>query len=149
MRSTSDRVRQAISFELIGLALVTPLGAWGFDLPMADISAIGVGGVVIATIWNYLYNVGFDAALHHVRGGTHKSMPVRILHAVLFDVGLLAMLMPLIAWYLGISLLHALAMDVAFALFYMVYTFVFNWAYDLAFPLPVWQEPARTSHVVP
>jgi uncharacterized membrane protein len=30
-------------------------------------------------------------------------------------------------------------MDVSFALFYVVYAFVFNWAYDRIFPLPDWQ----------
>ena len=48
-------------------------------------------------------------------------------------------LMPFIAWYLGISLWQAFVMDVAFALFYLVYAFVFNWAYDRLFPLPEWQ----------
>lgn len=27
-------------------------------------------------------------------------------------------------------------MDVSFALFYLVYAFVFNWAYDWIFPIP-------------
>jgi uncharacterized membrane protein len=58
---------------------------------------------------------------------------------VLFEIGLLLMLMPLIAVYLGITLWEALAMDVAFALFYMGYALAFNWAYDRVFPLPEWQ----------
>ena len=28
-------------------------------------------------------------------------------------------------------------MDVAFALFYLIYAFIFNWIYDLVFPIPV------------
>lgn len=31
MCSTLDRIRQAISFELIGVLIVTPLVAWGYD----------------------------------------------------------------------------------------------------------------------
>ncbi|MFN6986918.1 MAG: chlorhexidine efflux transporter, partial [Rhizobium oryzihabitans] len=27
-----------------------------------------------------------------------------------------------------------------FALFYVVYAFVFNWSYDRLFPLPEWQS---------
>ncbi|MEQ9476658.1 chlorhexidine efflux transporter, partial [Marinovum algicola] len=46
---------------------------------------------------------------------------------------------PFIAWYLGISLWQAFVMDVSFALFYMVYAFGFNWAYDRLFPLPEWK----------
>ena len=48
--------------------------------------------------------------------------------------------MPFIAWYLNISLAHALVMDISFALFYVVYAFVFNWSYDRVFPLPEWKS---------
>lgn len=67
---------------------------------------------------------------------------MRVAHAVLFEVGLLAVLMPFIAWYLGVSLLQALLMDASFALFYMVYAFAFNWAYDRVYPV---QECAYPS----
>ena len=33
MRSTKDRIRQALSFEIIGLIIVTPLFAWLFSHP--------------------------------------------------------------------------------------------------------------------
>jgi uncharacterized membrane protein len=142
MRSTSDRIRHAISFEIIGLALVTPLGALAFGMPVADIGVVGVAGATIATGWNYLYNLGFDHVMQRLTGGTKKSLAVRVLHAVLFEGGLLVALLPLIAWYLGISLLQAFMMDVSFALFYLVYAFVFNLAYDRIFPLPDWQRKA-------
>ncbi|MBB6464400.1 PACE efflux transporter [Aminobacter carboxidus] len=141
MRTTLDRVRHAISFELIGLALVTPLGAWAFDMPMGDIGVVAIVSATIATIWNYLFNLGFDHLLVAIKGSVKKSLKVRVAHAVLFEVGLLAVLMPFIAWYLGISLLQALLMDASFALFYMVYAFVFNWAYDRVYPVE--ERPAK------
>lgn len=140
MRTTRDRIRHAISFEIIGLALVTPLGAWAFGMPMHDIGVIGFASATIATLWNYVYNLGFDWVMQRMRGSTQKTGPIRVLHAVLFEGGLLVALLPLIAWYLGISLGQAFLMDVSFALFYMGYAFVFNWAYDRLFPLPEWQE---------
>jgi uncharacterized membrane protein len=145
MRTTSDRIRHTISFELIGLALVVPLGAWAFGMPMTDIGVVGIVGATIATVWNYAYNLVFDIALQRVTGGTRKSLPARVVHAVLFELGLLAILMPFLAWYLGVSLLQAFLMDVAFAAFYMVYAFVFNWAYDRVFPLPEWQEASQPA----
>ncbi|MEZ0172258.1 PACE efflux transporter [Microvirga sp. TS319] len=144
MRTTRDRIRHALSFELIGLALVTPLGAWIFGMPMADIGVVGVGAATIATIWNYVYNLGFDALMQRLTGGTQKSVAIRVAHAVLFEAGLLIVLMPLIAWYLGIGLVQAFFMDVSFAVFYMVYAFVFNWGYDRVFPLPAWQTSSQT-----
>ena len=142
MRSAWDRLRHAISFELGGLALVSPLGAWAFAMPVADITLVRIACAIIATAWTYVYNLAFDAILKHVCGGTRKSIPVRVLHAVVFEAGLLAMLTPLLAWALGISLVHAFVMDVAFALFFVVYAFVFNWVYDRMFCVSVLQEPA-------
>ncbi|QRM53342.1 PACE efflux transporter [Sinorhizobium sp. BG8] len=146
MRSTRDRVRHAISFELIGLALVSPLGAWAFGMPVAEIGVVGVVGATLATGWNYIYNLGFDHIMLRLRGGTQKTVLVRVLHAVLFEAGLLAALLPLIAWYLDVSLYQAFLMDVSFALFYMVYAFVFNWAYDRVFPIAAWQPAAQQEH---
>ena len=145
MRSAWDRLRHAISFELGGLALVSPLGAWAFDLPVADITVVRIGCAIIATVWTYAYNLAFDTVLQRLRGGHEKSIPMRILQAVLFEAGLLAMLTPLLAWYLGISLVHAFVMDVVFALFYVVYAFVFNWAYDRMCCVSARQEPAIPS----
>ncbi|MEQ9634962.1 MAG: PACE efflux transporter [Devosia marina] len=139
MRTTADRIRHAISFELIGILIATPLAAFAFHLHAGDSAVIIVGSATVAMIWNYVYNLVFDKALNRLAGTTLKSGPVRIAHAVLFEIGLLIMLMPLIALYLGISLWQALIMDLAFALFYMVYALVFNWAYDRLFPLPEWQ----------
>lgn len=140
MRRTADRIRHAISFELIGILLATPLGAFVFHLHAGDSAVIVIGSATVAMAWNYVFNLGFDHAMTRLSGTTLKSLPLRIAHAVLFELGLLAMLMPLTALYLGISLWQAFLMDIAFALFYMGYALVFNWAYDRLFPLPEWQQ---------
>ncbi len=136
MRSRADRIRHAVAFELIGLFLITPLGAWVMEMPM---HAIGFGravGSLIATAWNYGYNLVFDRALLRLTGGIAKSQPVRALHAVLFEGGLVLILVPYLAWQLGIPLWQALMMDLGFVGFYLVYAYAFNWAYDTVFPPP-------------
>ena len=140
MRTKRDRIRHAISFEIIGLALVMPLGAFVFPLPISDIGIVGIVSATIATGWNYLYNLIFDQVMQWWSGTTLKGAALRVAHAVLFELGLLLVLLPFIAWQLDISLMQALAMDVSFALFYVVYAFVFNLAYDRLFPLPEWQQ---------
>jgi Predicted membrane protein len=143
MRSTRDRIRHALSFEIIALLIVTPLGALFFEKPIEDIGVIAIGGATIATGWNYLYNLGFDHLMRRMTGGTQKSPAIRVAHSILFELGLLIVLLPFVAWYLDISLWEALVMDIAFALFYVAYAFVFNWAYDRIFPLPEWKEQAE------
>jgi len=136
MRQTSDRIRHAISFELIALAIVTPLGMLFFDLPLKDMGVVTIVSATIATGWNYLYNLLFDHAMLRLRGAVHKTPAIRVVHAVLFEAGLLIVLIPFIALYLGVGLWTALVMDVALAGFYLVYAFCFNWAYDVIFPIP-------------
>lgn len=136
MRSTPDRIRHALSFEIIGLILVTPLGALALHLPLAEVGVVTLVSATLATLWNYGYNILFDHALLRLTGRVGKTVAARVAHAVLFEAGLLVILMPFIAWYLGVSLWAAFWMDLGFSLFYLVYAFVFNWTYDWFFPVP-------------
>ncbi len=136
MRTTFDRIRHAISFEAIALMIIIPLGAWVFGLPLHHMGVVSLISATIATFWNYGYNILFDHALLRFRRTTQKTIALRVVHAVLFEVGLLALLVPFIALYLGVTLRVAFVMDVAFSAFYLVYAFAFNWAYDVLFPVP-------------
>lgn len=136
MRTRQDRIRHAISFEILGLALVVPLGAVGFGLHAADIGVLALVASGAATAWNYVYNIWFDRAMKRLRGTVHKTYGLRVLHAVLFETGLLVVTLPFFAWYLGIGLWQAFVMDLSFVIFYLIYAFVFNQAYDRLFPLP-------------
>lgn len=144
MRSFMDRVRHATMFEIIGLAIFIPGSAFILDKPAAEMGVIGVVSATTATVWNFLFNLGFDKAMLRFTGSVNKSMAVRVLHAILFEAGLIVLLIPFIAWYLGISLITALVMDIAIVVFYLVYAFVFNIAYDRLFPLQLGHE-AKTA----
>ncbi|WP_342150655.1 PACE efflux transporter [Methylorubrum sp. SB2] len=142
MRSTRDRIRHAILFELVGLAMMIPLGSLLFGLHGSDMGVIGVGSAMAATAWNYVYNLGFDRLMQRLVGHTNKSLTLRVGHALLFEAGLLVILLPPIAWYLGIGLAQAFVMDLAIAAFYVAYAFSFNLAYDRVFPLRGWDGAA-------
>lgn len=64
-------------------------------------------------------------------GHTDKTVWMRVLHSVLFELGMMSVLVPIIAWFLNISLIRAVVMDLSFSIFYMVYAFCLNWCYDL------------------
>ena len=144
-RSAFDRLRHAISFEVIALILVIPAGAILFDVPLHDFGVVGIVSATLATLWNLGYNVLFDLALQRLTGTTLKSRIVRVLHALAFEAGLLMVLLPFIAWYLGISLWDAFVLDIALAAFYLVYSYVFNLIYDTLFPLPEWSQKQAES----
>ena len=52
MRSAFDRLRHAISFEVIALILVIPAGAILFDVPLHDFGVVGIVSATLATLWN-------------------------------------------------------------------------------------------------
>ena len=145
MRSAFDRLRHAISFEVIALILVIPAGAILFEVPLHDFGVVGIVSATLATLWNLGHNVLFDLALQRLTGTTLKSRIVRVLHALAFEAGLLVVLLPFIAWYLDISLWDAFVLDIALAAFYIIYAYVFNLIYDTLFPLPEWSQKQAES----
>ena len=137
MRTFSDRVRHALLFEAVALAIFIPGSAAVFGQPMQHMGVIGIVSATIATLWNFVFNVGFDRVMLRLRGSVHKTIVIRVVHTLLFEAGLVVMLIPMIAWYLGIGLWAALLMDVAIVIFYLAYGFLFNIAYDRVFPVAV------------
>jgi len=136
MRTKKDRIRHTLSFEIIGLLIFAPLASFVFGFELHTMGAIALVGSIVATVWNYFYNIIFDNAMLKLRGRVQKTVPIRVLHAILFEGGLLLLFLPFIAIYLNISLWEAFKMDIAMATFYLIYAFVFNWVYDKVFPIP-------------
>jgi len=118
----------AIVVASIGLALMSGQG-------LGHSGVLAVLASVIAVIWNLVFNSLFERweARQAVRG---RSIARRVAHAIGFEGGLVAFLVPTIAWWLDISLRQALVMDLGLVVFFLVYTFVFNWAFDAVFGLP-------------
>ncbi len=136
MRTVQDRIRHAVLFEAVALAVFIPASSYVFDIPMGHMGVVGFAAATLATVWNFVFNLGFDHAMQRAAGHTNKGLATRVLHVALFEAGLLVMLLPPIAWYLGISLTQAFLMDMTFVGFYVVYAFGFNLAYDRFFPIP-------------
>lgn len=139
MRSVADRIRHALCFELIGVLLVGPTAAWLFGTSMIRMGALAVVLSLVATGWNYVYNVWFDHALLRLRGRVRKTLLERVAHTFLFETGMLILTLPPVMWWLDYGLLRALHLSLSLMVFYLVYTYVYNLAYDWLFPI---HEPA-------
>ena len=118
----------AIVAASAGLALMSGQG-------IGHSGALAVMTSVVAVLWNLVFNALFERweSRQAVRG---RGLARRIAHAIGFEGGLVAFLVPLIAWWLDISLWQALVMDIGLVVFFLVYTFVFNWGFDQIFGLP-------------
>lgn len=145
LRTARDRVRYSLLFEAILMALIVPVGAAFFDKTLANIGLLMVMLSLNAMIWNLIYNWVFD--LFEARQGrlsTQRTWGLRVLHAIGFEVLLTAMSLPINTYWLGITVLDALSVNIAVTLFVVLYTYIFTFAYDLAFPLK--QGPEGTSN---
>ena len=137
IRNGKDRLRYLITFELILVAMLTPLGSIVFEKELIDIGLLSVFLSLKAMLFGYFYNLLFD----HVdakagRIPSHRSFVGRIIHAVGFELGLVMTSLPIVMWWLSLSLLQALIMDVAVTSIVVVYTFIFSYSYDWLFPVP-------------
>jgi len=138
MRTHADRLRHTLLYELIGLIVLTPLVAWAFDREMLHVGLLAVSMSVAAMVCNYLFNLAFDHLLLRLGRPLNVRPPwLRTLHALSFELSLTIVTVPLISWGLELPLWDALIMDIFFTAFYLVYTYVYNWAYDATFPMPV------------
>ena len=124
----------AIAAATLGLALLTGQGA-------GHSSVVAVAASAIAIVWNIVFNWAFERweARQPVRG---RSVARRVAHAIGFEGGLVFTLVPLFAWWFGVSLWAAFVMDLGLIVFFLCYTFVFNWVFDRVFGLPASALPA-------
>lgn len=118
----------AIVVATAGLAAMSGSGAMH-----STVAAVMASALAIA--WNFMFNHFFEAweSRQAVKG---RSIRRRVVHAIGFEGGLAAMLVPVFAWWLGVSLWEAFVMDIGLLLFFLAYTFAFNWAFDHFFGLP-------------
>ncbi|MFT6465293.1 PACE efflux transporter [Halopseudomonas sp.] len=98
----------------------------------------------IAVSWNLAWNSLFESweARQPKRG---RNIKRRIMHALGFEFGLLAILVPVMAWWLEISLWHAFVLDMGLLIFFVFYTFVFSLAFDKIFGLPLSAQPVMVE----
>lgn len=129
-KSLTERALHALLFELIGVLLFAPLLAWLMGHSLAKMGAMTVMISTVAMLWNMLYNAMFDRLRRKL--GFNLTIGARIAHALLFEGGLILVIVPLAAWWLSISLLQAFWLDIGLLLLFLPYTLVFNLLYDKA-----------------
>ncbi|QUE89978.1 multidrug/biocide efflux PACE transporter [Pseudomonas sp. SCA2728.1_7] len=128
-KSITERIFQAIGFELLAILICTPLLAWIMQKPMLEMGAVTVLIALLALGWNVVFNRFFDRLLERMNVA-HNAW-VRVVHALLFEGGLIVMGVPLIAWWLSVSLWQAFLLDIGVLLFFLPYTYVYHWGYDV------------------
>ncbi len=141
LQGVRRRVLYVTLYELIAIVVATFGLAVLTGQSAAHSGVASVAASVIAVAWNLLFNWVFERweARQAVRG---RTVWRRMAHAVGFEGGLVFTLVPLFAWWFDVTLWQAFVMDLALIVFFLVYTFVFNWGFDRVFGLPASAQPA-------
>lgn len=115
-------------YELCAMALLVPLASLVMEQSLLHMGALAFMMSTAAMLWNVVFNMLFDRL--EAAMGWSRTVGVRCLHALMFEGGLVFMLVPLAAWWLNVSYWQAFLLDLGFFAFFLPYTYVFNWLYD-------------------
>ena len=124
----NERIFHAVLFEMIALAIIIHAASLITGKGSSDLAVVGIGLSLYTVVWNYIYNLYFDKWFGSNR--EDRSIAMRIGHTLGFECGLIFLSIPVIAWFLEITLLQALALEAGFLIFFLFYATGFNWAYD-------------------
>ncbi|GLS87373.1 hypothetical protein GCM10010873_23470 [Cypionkella aquatica] len=135
MTPTFRKILYAVSFETLGIAVAT-LGLLAMsDAAPAQSLILSAITATIAMTWSMGFNWLFEAweARQATKG---RSLARRTMHALLFEGGLVVLVLPIMAWWLGVDLWTALKYEAGLIVLFIIYTYVFTWSFDRIFGLP-------------
>lgn len=135
-RTPLDRLRYSISFEISLMALLVPAGSLVFDRHFADVGLLSLVLAIQAMLLNVFYNWAFDQVdARNGRVSSDRGTFGRVIHAIGFEVTLMAGALPILMWWLNLGFLTALATDIAVATLVVFFTYFFTLGYDRLFPV--------------
>lgn len=140
MTPTHRKILYAVSFETLGIAVST-LGLLVLsDASATDSLLLSAVASTIAMTWSFIFNALFESweSAQPTKG---RSFARRSVHALGFEGGLLVLMLPMMAWWLQVSLWQALRYEAGLIALFIAYTYVFTWAFDRIFGLPTSARP--------
>lgn len=129
------RILQVSIFEIIAIAAITAGAMLLTNQDLMNSSAYAALTSIIAVAWNYLYNTIYEfwESRQKKKG---RTVFRRIVHATLFEIGLVLIFVPLMAWWFSVSPLNAFIAQIGILIFFLCYSISFNWCFDRIVGLP-------------
>jgi uncharacterized membrane protein len=135
MSPATRKITFAISFESLGILLAS-----GFLLLVSDASPsqsllLSAVNATLALTWNVTFNSVFEywEARQPIKG---RPILLRLIHTALFEGGLTLIMVPLMAWWLDVTLWQAASYEAGLIVLFLIYTYSFTWGFDRLFGLP-------------
>lgn len=145
MQGTKRRVTYVFFYEVLSFFICAMVLAVLSGTTISHTGPLSILIAVIAVTVNFFYNYVFEM---WEKKQTSKKRTVlrRVAHAIGFQIVLVTILIPLIAWWMQISLVKAFLLDFSLMVLIPCYTFVYNYFFDHIFGLPSHLvEPAALS----
>jgi uncharacterized membrane protein len=140
MQGKQRKIVHAVLFEFFAVISVTLAFMATTHNGAARSGSLAIATSLVAMSWNMAYNFLFEKwEARQIKRG--RSLARRITHSVGFEIGLVVLLLPLVAWWLDIGMGAALALEFGLVLFFIAYGLAFNWYFDRVFGLPTSAKP--------
>ncbi|MBL9061749.1 PACE efflux transporter [Tabrizicola sp.] len=135
MTPARRKIVYAVSFEALGTLVASVALTLMSDASAGSSLVLSALTATIALCWSFVFNTGFEAweARQPMKG---RSLKRRTVHALMFEGGLVLICIPVMAWWLQVGYLEALAYEAGLIALFIAYTYVFTWGFDRIFGLP-------------
>lgn len=135
MQGIKRRVTYVFFYEIFSFLICAMLLAMLSGISMSHTGPLSILIAVIAVTVNFFYNYAFEMWEKQQISKT-RTVKRRMAHAIGFQLVLITILIPLIAWWMQISLIKAFLLDFSLMILIPCYTFVYNYFFDHIFGLP-------------
>lgn len=115
-------------FEFLAILFTMLIGIFLLNKPVASMGIVSILISVTALLLNILFNWIFDKLFPFVNGD--RPIKIRILHALGFESTLVLFTVPMLAIILKVTLYEALMIEAGLLVFFLFYTYLYNWSYD-------------------
>ncbi|MDH1377505.1 PACE efflux transporter [Acinetobacter junii] len=135
MQGMKRRVTYVFFYEVLSFLICAMILAVLSGSTISHTGPLSLLIAVIAVSVNFFYNYAFEWWEKRQHSKT-RTIFRRVVHAIGFQVVLVTILIPLIAWWMQISLVKAFFLDFSLMIIIPCYTFVYNYFFDHLFGLP-------------
>lgn len=128
-RKLPERIFHAVCFEGIATAILAPTAAYLMQRSVLEMGGLTIILATTAMVWNIIYNAIFDRLWPVTR--VTRTAKIRAFHALGFECGFIVIGVSIVSAVLGVTLMQALTLEIGFFLFFLPYTMLYNWVYDM------------------
>jgi uncharacterized membrane protein len=147
LRSVRERVFQTLTYEGVGLLLISPLIAAFHGMENSESLALLVAVSLICLAWAPVHNTVFDIVDLRRSGRVASDRPQcwRMVHAASLEVTSTLVTIPAIMYLTGYGFREALLFDITLTFAYTAYAYLFHLTYDRLRPVRQ-EEDGAAAH---